>query len=88
MIQGEKSQTEPYEDTELKRQAFKLEEAKVARIHREEYQRKGKYCSEKEHLNTSVDSPWVFDWGFGLLKLFEEKLEAKERIGRTIPRAQ
>lgn len=59
----------------------------MARIHREEYQRKGKYCSEKEHpkyLQIPLES-LTEDW---FTKIFEEKLEAKERIGRTIPRAR
>ena len=71
---------------ELKRQAFKLEEAKVARIHREEYQRKGKYCLEKEnpeYLQIPLES-LTEDW---FTKNFEEKLEARERTGKIIPRA-
>ena len=70
----------------MKRQAFKLEEAKVARIHREEYQRKGTYCSKKEnleYLQIPLES-LTEDW---FTKIFEEKLEARERTGRTIPRA-
>ena len=58
---------------ELKRQAFKLEEAKVDRIHREEYQRKGKYCSEKENPKYLQIPPESLteDW---FTKIFEEKL--------------